>query len=130
MLCLNYEMADMNVAQSITTQAVDGQSYQSSLGSFPTERNAPDEIITKLRSDESYVKYRKQTDKREPYRIPNKFLAGCKGIHAVDIPETPLIAFVNSRSGGRAGEEIMGVLSRSIGHTQVVRCWVIFLVLC
>jgi len=91
-------------------------------GSFPSNRIAPDEVIGGDRNDRSYAEFRQETDCREPYGIPHMYLAGCKGIRASDAPETPLIAFVNSRSGGRQGEKIMRALNRSIGSTQVVRC--------
>lgn len=55
-------------------------------------------------------------------RIPHKYIARCKGLTLEnDLAETPLIAFVNARSGGRAGAMIARVLQRAIGHTQVVR---------
>ena len=54
-------------------------------------------------------------------RIPHKYLAPCKGINLHDMPETPLIAFVNSRSGGQVGQKILEVFSHNIGYTQVVR---------
>lgn len=55
-------------------------------------------------------------------RIPHKYIAGCKGLTMKnDLAETPLIAFVNARSGGRAGAMIARILQRAIGDTQVVR---------
>lgn len=56
-------------------------------------------------------------------RIAHKYIARCKGLSMEndDFAETPLIAFVNARSGGRAGAMIARVLQRAIGNTQVVR---------
>jgi hypothetical protein len=95
------------------------------VAAYPDHRVAPDEVLLLDPHSPSYKKHRKKTDCRDPYRIPHKYLAPCKGINwTLDLPETPLIAFVNGRSGGRAGDMIVDVLSKSLGHTQVVR-WLI-----
>jgi hypothetical protein len=35
-----------------------------------------------------------------------------------ELPDAPLIVFINSRSGGRAGARLMQVLCHVIGHVQ------------
>ena len=38
-----------------------------------------------------------------------------------DIPECPLIVFINSRSGGQLGSRLTLALNRSLGRPQVRR---------
>ena len=52
-------------------------------------------------------------------RIGRQFLAGTKKFTAPDITEAPLIVFINSRSGGRAGPKLTEILYQSLGHSQV-----------
>src|SRR5690242_556306 len=52
-------------------------------------------------------------------RIAKHFLAGTKGFAEPDITEAPLIVFINSRSGGRAGPKLTEILYQSLGHSQV-----------
>lgn len=56
---------------------------------------------------------------RESYRIPLEYVIQCKGDS--DLEQCPMIVFVNSRSGGRAGEIIHEVLGRYLGFYQIVR---------
>ena len=52
-------------------------------------------------------------------RIAAKYLEGTKKFSAPDITEAPLIVFINSRSGGRAGPKLTQILYQSLGHAQV-----------
>lgn len=98
---------------------------QVTVAEYPDHRVAPDEVLSFDRHSQSYKNHRQKTDYRDPYMIPHKYLAPCKGINwTLDLPETPLIAFVNGRSGGRAGDMIVDVFNKGLGHTQVVR-WLI-----
>ena len=55
---------------------------------------------------------------REPHRIPREYLLGTKSQMGAELPDAPLIVFINSRSGGRAGARLMQVLCHVIGHVQ------------
>ncbi|KAK9817059.1 hypothetical protein WJX72_008941 [[Myrmecia] bisecta] len=68
---------------------------------------------------EEYTNYRNMTDLREPYRIPGAYLTGTKKYIVPEHPEAPLIVFINSRSGGRAGPALTEVLYHALGHAQV-----------
>lgn len=59
---------------------------------------------------------------RDEYRIPLTYITECKSVSMSDLDRCPIIVFVNSRSGGRAGEAIHDVFSRYLGSFQVVRC--------
>jgi len=52
-------------------------------------------------------------------RVAPEFLAGTKPEASWDVDVTPLIVFINARSGGRVGPELANVLSRSLGRSQV-----------
>lgn len=54
-------------------------------------------------------------------RIPGEYLVGCKKYVGDDLATTPLIAFINGKSGGHMGPKLLTVLSRSLGQSQVVR---------
>lgn len=86
---------------------------------FHSKRDAPDEVISGELTDE-YLEFRKQTDIREPYRIPSVYLEGTKPFAGLSRPETPLIAFINARSGGYVGARLAGILYRALGQNQVV----------
>lgn len=36
-----------------------------------------------------------------------------------DVAESPMIAFINSRSGGRAGPQLLTTLHQALGNAQV-----------
>ena len=55
---------------------------------------------------------------REPHRIPREYLLGTRSQLGAELPDGPLIVFINSRSGGRAGARLMQVLCHVIGHVQ------------
>lgn len=59
------------------------------------------------------------TDMREAYRIPNTFLVSTQPVPPPPSSTTPLIAFVNGRSGGQVGSGLLRVLSESLGAAQV-----------
>lgn len=65
-------------------------------------------------------------------RIPGEYMAGCKKYVGDDLATTPLIAFINGKSGGHMGPKLLTVLSRSLGQSQVVRSRLslFFLLLC
>lgn len=47
-------------------------------------------------------------------------MRGAKTGLASDLPDSPLLVFINSRSGGRAGSRLVEVLYHAIGHSQVI----------
>lgn len=55
---------------------------------------------------------------REPHRIPREYLIGTKSKMGAELPDAPLVVFINSRSGGRAGARLTQVLCHVIGHVQ------------
>lgn len=54
-----------------------------------------------------------------PCRITTRFLHGIKSVPIYEAPETPLIAFINARSGGRVGPALAFTLYRALGFQQV-----------
>ena len=60
----------------------------------------------------------KRLKARDWPRIPPAFLTATKRFRAPELPEAPLIAFINSRSGGRAGPKLTDILYRTLGHAQ------------
>ena len=55
-------------------------------------------------------------------RIPHEYLRGTKQFLGSPLPDSPLLVFINSRSGGRAGTRLAEVLCHAIGHSQVPGC--------
>ena len=53
-------------------------------------------------------------------RIPTPYLANTKKFLAPELPEVPLIVFINSKSGGHAGAKLTEVLYHTLGHAQVL----------
>lgn len=51
--------------------------------------------------------------------MPKEILKGIKGKDVYDVPECPMIAFINPGSGGRAGPELLKKLFRALGNAQV-----------
>lgn len=47
------------------------------------------------------------------------YLADTKKFLAPELPEAPLIVFINSKSGGHAGPKLTETLYRTLGHAQV-----------
>ncbi len=47
-------------------------------------------------------------------------MRGAKTGLASELPDSPLLVFINSRSGGRAGSRLAEVLYHAIGHSQVI----------
>lgn len=58
-------------------------------------------------------------DIREPYRIPRDYMRATKKLPVAQLPDAPLIVFINSRSGGRAGARLTQVLCHALGVAQV-----------
>ena len=56
-------------------------------------------------------------------RIPHAFLQHIKKVQIPEVAEAPLIVFINSRSGGRAGPKLTEVLYHALGHSQVGWGW-------
>lgn len=52
-------------------------------------------------------------------RIPAPYLVNTKKFLAPELPEAPLIVFINSKSGGHAGPQLTEVLYHTLGHAQV-----------
>jgi len=82
-------------------------------GQRPAEMEAPPV------DDEDYRHHRLLNDIRDPYRIPREYMTGTKEFLGPDLPDAPLLVFINSRSGGRAGPRLKEVLCHALGHTQV-----------
>lgn len=53
-------------------------------------------------------------------RIGRQYLVGTKKFLPPDVTEAPLVVFINSRSGGRAGPKLTQILYQSLGHAQVL----------
>ena len=47
------------------------------------------------------------------------YLVNTKKFLAPELPEAPLIVFINSKSGGHAGPQLTEVLYHTLGHAQV-----------
>lgn len=60
-------------------------------------------------------------------RVPLSYLRDTKKFVVPDLPEAPLIVFINSRSGGRAGPALTETLFHALGHSQVWLFWWQFL---
>ena len=54
-----------------------------------------------------------------PCRVPLIYLRETKKFVVPELPEAPLIVFINSRSGGRAGPKLAETLFHALGHSQV-----------
>ena len=52
-------------------------------------------------------------------RFPPEVLEGTKDKPVYDVAESPMIAFINARSGGRSGPELLTSLHRALGNAQV-----------
>jgi len=91
---------------------IGGSSIQQGRRTLPNEVLAPS-------SDEEYLAYRSLTDWREPYRIPPIYLQNTKVYIGPQFPDTPLIAFINAKSGGKVGPQLATILFRSLGQSQV-----------
>lgn len=63
-------------------------------------------------------------------RVPLSYLRDTKKFVVPDLPEAPLIVFINSRSGGRAGPALTETLFHALGHSQVWLFWWQFLLWC
>lgn len=48
-------------------------------------------------------------------------MVGTKKYVGPGVADTPLICFINAKSGGRVGPRLLTVLFRSLGQAQVVR---------
>jgi len=53
--------------------------------------------------------------------IPAEYLVGTKRYVGPGVADTPLVVFINAKSGGRVGPRLLTVLFRSLGSAQVVR---------
>lgn len=53
------------------------------------------------------------------FRVPLTYLRNTKKFVGHEVPEAPLIVFINSRSGGRAGPALTETLFHALGHSQV-----------
>ena len=53
--------------------------------------------------------------------MPPEYLIGAKKYVGPDVADTPLIVFINAKSGGHVGPQLTTVLFRCLGQAQVVR---------
>jgi len=66
----------------------------------------------------AYIKYRENDALHTTYTLPHTYVQGIK--HGIaKRPESPLIVFINARSGGGDGPRLAQVLSRALGRAQV-----------
>ncbi|KAK9860340.1 hypothetical protein WJX84_003520 [Apatococcus fuscideae] len=86
---------------------------------IPSNDKRPAEVEAPPASKQEYRTLRRINDLRQPYRIPAAYLQGTKPFIHSDQPEAPLIVFINSRSGGRAGASLTETLYQTLGHSQV-----------
>ncbi|KAK9840512.1 hypothetical protein WJX84_002557 [Apatococcus fuscideae] len=86
---------------------------------LPASDKRPAEVDAPPSSKHEYWSLRQINDLRQPYRIPATYLQGTKPFIHPDQPEAPLIVFINSRSGGRAGATLTETLYQTLGHSQV-----------
>jgi len=77
------------------------------------------QLVVPDASNEEYQTRRKETDLREPYRFPQEVLENSKNDVVYDVAESPMIAFINARAGGRMGPELLTSLYRALGNAQV-----------
>ena len=94
------------------------ENVQASLTFLQGRRTVPDEILAPV-DDEYLAAYRSLTDYREPYRIPPVYLKDTKHFISPERPDSPLIVFINAKSGGKVGPSLATVLFRSLGQSQV-----------
>ncbi|KAK9835245.1 hypothetical protein WJX81_008484 [Elliptochloris bilobata] len=111
------ELRSADVVSQEETASEQASTRNKKLYRYATRR--PAELEARPVDEEEYKAYRSATDLREPYRIPPAFLTATKKFRAPELPEAPLIAFINSRSGGRAGPKLAEILYRTLGHAQV-----------
>lgn len=76
-------------------------------------------VVSLAGAMEYYKELGTQSDLREPHRIPQQFLSGLFEKEAPAVAPVPVIAFINSRSGGHAGPALSAALYRALGSTQV-----------
>jgi hypothetical protein len=74
--------------------------------------------VEELPETSYYKTIGKESDLRERYRLPGRYLHGL-GDPVPGFPEAPTVVLINSRSGGRAGPDLTTALRRAIGHSQV-----------
>ena len=87
---------------------------------FLTQLEAPPADLEEYEAlREEYSRQRAMGDIREPYRIPRDYMRATKKLEVARLPEAPLIVFINSRSGGRAGARLTQVLCHALGVAQV-----------
>lgn len=108
-------MSAQSPFQQATTDAT--PTKHQAIHRYPTRR--PAELEAPPVDQAEYTAYRTATDLREPYRVPLAYLRDTKKFVVPDLPEAPLIVFINSRSGGRAGPALTETLFHALGHSQV-----------
>eukprot|EP00210_Caulerpa_lentillifera_P000787 g762.t1 len=102
-----------------TCSISDVTSESSVMSSSSNPQPAESQLVLPNTLDATYQSYRRETDLREPYRVPDEILRGTKNSVEYDVSESPLIAFINARSGGRMGRELVESLFRALGNPQV-----------
>ncbi|CAL5219909.1 g1838 [Coccomyxa viridis] len=114
---LRHESKDAHAESKAETNRLQSIGRDRKLYHNPTRR--PAEVEAGPVDPEQYENYRSLTDLREPYRIPVPYLLNTKKYLAPELPEAPLIVFINSKSGGHAGPQLTEVLYHTLGHAQV-----------
>uniref|UniRef100_A0A7S0RL32 Diacylglycerol kinase n=1 Tax=Chlamydomonas leiostraca TaxID=1034604 RepID=A0A7S0RL32_9CHLO len=79
---------------------------------------APAEVQAPAGASHAYAVYTQDDTLAAPYRIRGQYLRGLKeGVDAP--PDSPLLVFINAKSGGRAGPALALALTRAVGRAQV-----------
>ncbi|KXZ56309.1 hypothetical protein GPECTOR_1g272 [Gonium pectorale] len=81
--------------------------------------SAPAEVVAPPADEKAYEEWRRADTLRAPYKVSAALLRGTRQEVLEATLETPLLCFVNARSGGRMGAELALLMSRAIGKVQV-----------
>eukprot|EP00201_Polytomella_parva_P019485 CAMPEP_0175042170 /NCGR_PEP_ID=MMETSP0052_2-20121109/2387_1 /TAXON_ID=51329 ORGANISM="Polytomella parva, Strain SAG 63-3" /NCGR_SAMPLE_ID=MMETSP0052_2 /ASSEMBLY_ACC=CAM_ASM_000194 /LENGTH=427 /DNA_ID=CAMNT_0016304897 /DNA_START=57 /DNA_END=1336 /DNA_ORIENTATION=+ len=82
-------------------------------------RLAPDEVTASPANPLAYHTLRAEDILHGPYRVPGKYLKRINPNSLYQPCESPLIVFINARSGGRTGPDLALRLRRALGTSQV-----------
>mmetsp|Transcript_9143 Transcript_9143/g.19598 ORF Transcript_9143/g.19598 Transcript_9143/m.19598 type:complete len:507 (+) Transcript_9143:45-1565(+) len=80
-------------------------------------KSAPAEVQAPA-ANQSYYAVAKEDNLRRPYFVPEKYLKDIVDIKD-EVPKTPLIVFINAKSGGLMGSDLAVSLNRALSRAQV-----------